>query len=168
MDAKESFLKFLDQNKIKYELISHKTVYTAHDKAATLKVKPEIVGKTLVLRIDGRDFVLALIGANRNLDKAKFKKILNNWRKKKKEKAVKNIDFASERIIKEKFKPAKVGAIPPFGFFWKIPTFIDKALFSKSKIIVNIGEYDCSIKISPKIFKKLPDFIIASFGKVKK
>ncbi len=168
MGAKESFIKFLEKNKIKYELISHKTVYTAYDKAATLKVKPEIVGKTLVLTTNEKNFLLALIGANRNLDKAKLKKILNNWRKKRKEKAIKTIDFASETTIKEKFKPAKVGAVPPFGFFWKLPTFVDRSLISKPKIIVNIGEYDCSIKISPKIFKKLPDFIIGSFSKNKK
>jgi prolyl-tRNA editing enzyme YbaK/EbsC (Cys-tRNA(Pro) deacylase) len=168
MGAKESFLKFLDKNKIKYELISHKTVFTAYDKAATLKLKPEIVGKTLILKIDNKDFVLALIGADKNLDKVKFKKILNNWRKKKKEKIAKNIDFVSEKTIKEKFKPAQVGAVPPFGIFWKLPTFVDKSLVSKPKIIVNIGDYNFSIKISPKIFKKLPDFVIASFGKAKK
>jgi Ala-tRNA(Pro) deacylase len=168
MEAKEDFLKLLDKNKIKYELISHKTVYTAYDKAATLKVKPEIVGKTLVLKVDKKDFVLVLIGADRNLDKSKFKKVFNNWRKKKKEKVAKIIDFASEKIIKEKFQPANIGAIPPFGFFWNHPTFVDRALFSKSKIIVNVGEYNSSIKISPKIFKKLPDVIIGSFSKLKK
>jgi len=67
------FIDFLEKAKVKYELIKHRKVFTAQDKAATLKVKPNIIGKTLVLKIDKRISVV-LIPANKNLDKNKFKK----------------------------------------------------------------------------------------------
>jgi Ala-tRNA(Pro) deacylase len=69
-------IKFLEKSGIQYEAIKHRTVYTAYDKAATLRIKPNIVGKTLVLKTDS-DMAVVLIPGNKNLDKVKFQKVLN-------------------------------------------------------------------------------------------
>jgi len=155
MAIPEKLTKFLKENKVKYEPINHRTVYTAYDKAQTLKVPEKIIGKTLVLKIDGK-ISLILIPANKNLDKEKFKKFVK----------AKKIEFASERLIKNKLKGVKVGAIPPFGNFWGLPTFIDRLLIKNPKIIISGGDYNWSIKISSAGLKKLiPDLVIGSFGK---
>jgi len=164
-------------SKVKYELVEHRTVYTAFDKAQTLKVPEKIVGKTLVVKING-DFALVLISAHQILDKAKFKKTLNNWRKKLKQKLIKEINFATEDWMKKHLIGAKVGTVPPFGNLWQIATFVEKSLFKNKKIIVNAGNYNISIEINPNLFKKLiPEtsaelsrtpLIIGNFGKVKK
>ena len=146
--------KFLETTKTRYEPIEHRTVYTAFDKAATLKVPAKIVGKTLILAID-KNLAVVLIPANKNLDKNKFKKTAK----------AKKIDFASEKLIKNRIKGAKVGAIPPFGNLWKLPTFIDKSLTILPKIIINSGDYNWSIKITPAALKKIiPDLTIGSFS----
>lgn len=151
----KKLIKFLEENKVKYESVKHRTVYTAQDKAATLKVKPNIIGKTLVLKLDKR-ISIVLIPANKNLDKNKFKKVAK----------AKKLDFVSERVMKNQLKGVKIGAIPPFGNLWRLPTFIDKSLILNKKIIVNGGDYNFSIKISPAAFKKLiPDLIIGNFSK---
>jgi len=152
------FIDFLEKNKVKYMPVKHRTVYTAFDKAATLKVKPNIIGKTLVLKID-KNLAVVLIPANKNLDKNKLKKVAK----------VKNLNFVSEKIIKSKLKGVKVGAIPPFGNLWGLATFIDKSLINQPKIIVNGGDYNWSIKISPAALKKIiPDFKIGILSKAKK
>ena len=69
--------KFLDNSGVKYEPINHKTVYTAYDKAATLHMPEKAVGKTLVVRLDGKAAIV-IVPANRNLDKQKLKKILES------------------------------------------------------------------------------------------
>ena len=115
-----------------------------------------------------KDLLFALIPGNKNLDKNKFKKTINEWRKKAGLRAIKNIDFISERVMKNKFKGVKLGAIPPFGAIWKLPTFIDRALLKNQKIIVGAGDYNWSIKISPNNLKKLlPDLVIGNFAKKK-
>lgn len=164
MPIPQKLIKFLEKNKVKYEPIKHRTVYTAFDKAATLKVPQKMVGKTLVIKLDKNPAII-LISANKNLDynppatRNKFKKIAKT----------KKVDFVSERIIKNKLKGVKVGAIPPFGNLWSLATFIDAQLLTQSKIIVNGGDYNWSIKISPANFKKLiPDLIIGSFSKSRK
>ncbi len=157
--------KFLTENKARYEIVPHRTVYTAYDKAATLRVKPNMIGKTLVLKMD-KLILVVLIAGNKNLDKNKFKKTVNDWQKKKEEKPVKKVDFISEKIMKNKFKGVKIGAIPPFGNLWKLPTFIDKGLMKNPKIVVNGGDYNFSIKITGAVLKKLiPDLIIGNFSK---
>mgnify|MGYP000630866591 CR=1 FL=1 len=149
--------KFLDGAKVKYEPVEHRTVYTAYDKAATLKVPQKIVGKTLVMKLD-KELGLVLIPANKNLDKQKLKKLAK----------ARKIDFASEKLIKNKLKGVKTGAIPPFGNLWKLPTFIDRSLLKAPKIFVNAGDYNWSIKIRGVVLKKVvPDLTSGSFGKTK-
>jgi prolyl-tRNA editing enzyme YbaK/EbsC (Cys-tRNA(Pro) deacylase) len=155
--------KFLKDNKIQYQEVNHRTVYTAHDKAATLRVPEKTIGKTLVIKTD-RDLALVLIPGNKNFDKVKFKKIINDWCKKAGQKPVKNIDFASEVLMKNHLKGVKVGAIPPFAKLWKLPVFIDKALTKEKEVILNSGNYNSSVKIKQKEFKKL-DFIQGNFSK---
>lgn len=156
----------MSENKIKYEEISHKKVFTAADKAATLKIKPAKVGKTLILKSE-KNFFAVLIAANRNLNKEAFKKILNIQKKKNGEKTAKKIDFASELLIKKNMKGAKIGVIPPFGSIWKIPTFIDKNLLKERSIFVNSGDYFLSLNISPKIFQKIQNCFFGNFSKSK-
>jgi len=119
----------------------------------------------LVLKIDKRISVV-LIPANKNLDKNKFKKVakaLPTGRQ------VKNLDFVSEKVIKNKFKGVKIGAIPPFGNLWGLLTFIDGSLTNQPKIIINGGDYNFSIKITPASFKKIvPDLVVGNFSKPKK
>lgn len=148
-------ISFLKNNKIKYEPVSHRTVYTAYDKAATLKVKPNIIGKTLVLKTD-RGLVVALIPGNKNLDKNKFKKAAK----------AKKIDFISETVMKNKFKGFKMGAVPPFGGLWNLQMFMDRGLLKEKNIFLNAGVYEVSLKLSPKVFERI-DVILANFSKAK-
>ncbi|XOB41873.1 MAG: aminoacyl-tRNA deacylase [Candidatus Nealsonbacteria bacterium] len=158
MAIPQKVIKFLEKAKVKYEPVKHKTVYTAHDKAATLRVPEKIVGKTLVMKFD-RNVDLVLIPANKNLDKVKFKKVAK----------AKNVDFVKEAWMKKNLKGVKVGAIPAFGNLFKLPTFVEKSLLRNPKIILNSGDYNFSIKISSINFKKLiPGLITGSFGKAKK
>lgn len=160
--------KFLDKNRVKYELMEHKTVYTAYDKAATLKVKPSLIGKTLIIKTDN-DLATVLISGNKNLDKNKFKKMVNDLRKRQNLKLIKKIDFISEKLMKNKFRGVKIGAVPPFGNLWKMPTFLDKSLINQPKIIINTGDYNHSVKIKSTFFKKLiPGMVVGNFSKIKK
>ena len=158
MPIPQKIINFLEKNKVKYEAIQHRIVYTAFDKAATLKVPERIVGKTLVMKMD-KKIGLALIPANKVLDKEKFKKMAK----------AKNVDFIKEAWMKKNLKGLKVGAIPPFGNLWRLLTFIDKSLLNQPKIIINGGDYNFSIKITPASLKKLiPDLVIGNFSKARK
>jgi len=166
MPANQALLKLLDKNKIKYEILEHKMVYTAFDLARTLHLDAKQIGKDLVIKVDS-EYVVAIISATRNLDIAKLKKVINTQRKKEGKKAAKKIVFANEVWMKKNLK-GKVGANPPFGTLQKLPLYLDKALIKVKKMIVNGGDYTFSVILSPKQFIKLEKPILGSFGKAKK
>lgn len=169
MPIPKSILSFLDKNKVKYEIIRHRTVYTAIDKASTLKIKPQQVAKTVIVSLDGKDHALALIPANKNLDKKKLLALINKQRQKTALKSFKKIDFAAEKWMKTNLKNAKLGAAPPFGPLYKLPAFIDNAIAKQAKIIINGGDYQFSLKITPaSLFKSDKTIIKGSFSQAKK
>lgn len=178
MSIQKSFEKLLKDSKVKYEVVKHKTVYTALDKANTLRIKPKEVVKTVVLKLNAGKFaqyVVASIPADKNFDKEKFKKLYNDRLKKavktegKVFKAVKEIDFAAEAIIKKNIiKIKKGGTVAPFGSLYKLPAFIDKSLLKAKKLVINAGGFEESIRIAGNQLKKTEQLIVGSFSKAKK
>jgi len=167
MAVSKKLLNYLEKNKVKYELIDHRIVYTAWDLVQTLHLKkPAEVVKTLIVKTD-KDHVLVLLPSNKNLDKAKFKKTVNQWRKKQELKAIKKIDFAKEAWMKKNIKVGKLGVVPPFGKLLNMPVFADNAILKPVKVIVNVGDYGTSLKITTKDLIKLEEPIKASFAKKK-
>ncbi len=160
--------KFLATNKAKYEIIEHKTVYTAFDKAATLGVKPETIGKTVLVSLD-KDIIFGLIPANKNLDKKKVLAAFNKLRQKNKQPKYKKIDFVAEKWMKNNIKGIDLGATPPFGALYQAPFFIDNILTRLTKIIINGGQYEISLKISPAILIKINQNVLkGGFSMAKK
>ena len=167
MAVPKKLLNYLEKNKVRVELIEHRVVYTAWDLVQTLHLKkPAEVVKTLIVRTD-KDPVLVLLPANKNLDKAKFKKTVNQWRKKQGLKAIKKIDFVKELWMKKNIKVGKLGVVPPFGQLLGMPVFADNAVLKPIKVIVNAGDYGVSLKIKTKDLIKLEEPIKASFSKKK-
>lgn len=168
MKLPSNILNLLKESGLSYELIEHRTVFTAQDKGATLKINPKAIGKTLAVKL-GNKYALVVLPANRNLDKNAFKKVVNGYFKKIGEKAVKDLDFTKEQWINKNLKGSKAGAIPPIGRLWKLPTFADRALLQNSKIIINGGAHELSLKLSSSAYRKLlPDLVIGSFSKIRK
>jgi prolyl-tRNA editing enzyme YbaK/EbsC (Cys-tRNA(Pro) deacylase) len=154
--------KYLDENKYKYKIIEHKTVFTAWDKAQTEKVKPAEVSKSLVVKIDN-DYALALVPSNKKLDKNKLLKVINTQRKKEKLKNYKKLDLAKELWMKKNL-PGKVGATPPFSGLTKIPVYIDGILAKNKKIYVGSGEYTNSFLILVSQYLKIEKPVRGNFS----
>lgn len=171
MAIPKKIINFLEKEKVKYDVLEHKKVFTAYDKAATLKVPEKISVKTLAVKVvsPSKEVVLVSIPANKNLDKDKLKKKINIQRKKEGEKLIKKIDFVTEKWMKNNLKGVKPGAVPPFGNLWNMNSFIEKSLFKNPKIFFNSGDNSYSIKMSPKNFEKVvPDLVIESISKPRK
>ena len=166
MAISKSIHNYLEKNKYKYEIIEHKTTYTAWDKAQTEKVKPQEIAKTLVMKADG-EYILALVPSNRNLDKNKLLKLINTNKKKKGEKTAKKIDFAKEVWMKKNIL-GKVGAVPAFKGLLKLEIYLDNLLAKNKKIQIGSGEYTVSIKLNIKDYLKKEEVIRGSFSRTRK
>jgi len=137
----KKILSYLEKNKVKYEIVKHKIVYTAQDLSATLKTKLNEIAKNLIIKTD-KGYFLLVLPASRQIDFSKLKKILK----------VKKIGLITENLMKKIVK-IKPGTVPPFGSLYKLDVYLDKSLKKIKKVIVRAGSYAESLKI------KLSDLI---------
>ena len=158
----KKLLTFLEKQNIKYTPLAHKTVYTAYDAAATLKVKLSEVAKVVMLSVDPplpygtgiAKYMLVVLPSHVKVDFQKLKKLLK----------VKKVAIAPEAML-TKIAKAKPGLVPPFALFHKVPVMIDKTLTKRNTIITNAGSYTDSLQLKAAELVKAGGRVIASFGK---
>jgi Ala-tRNA(Pro) deacylase len=134
--------KLLKQNKIKYELVEHRKVFTAFDSAETQDVKLTEVAKAVLLK-GKKNLYLAVLPAGNNCDFKALSKLTAD-----------KVSMAKEKDINQKLK-TKIGLIPPFGSLFKLPIYIDKKLLKNKKINLPAGSYTESVILSVKDYLKL-------------
>lgn len=159
----KKLIDYLDKSKYKYEIIKHRTTFTAWDTAQTEKVKPQEVAKTLIIKVD-KDWIVAVLPSNKNLNKKDLLKLVNLDRKKKKENLAKKIDFADEKWLKKNMKIGKLGAVPPFKELLKKEVYFDKILSKNKKIYVSSGEYNASLRFLVSQYLKIEKPILGKFN----
>ncbi|MBU0648616.1 YbaK/EbsC family protein [Patescibacteria group bacterium] len=154
MAISKKVLNYLDKAKVKYDVISHKVVYTAHDLAATLKEKTNNIAKTLLVRVDKR-YILIVLPAHRQLDLMALKKYYK----------AKKAEIVKEGMIKKLFN-IKAGTLTPFGALHKVDVLFDKTLAKADKAVVRAGSYTDSLRVKIKDLIELEDAAVASVGKL--
>ncbi|MFA7662677.1 MAG: YbaK/EbsC family protein [Patescibacteria group bacterium] len=149
-------LKILDEAKVDYEIIKHKVVFTAFDLAQTLGAKIKEITKTLVIKAD-KNYVLAILPADANLDIAKFKKLLKS----------KDLKIVGEDEMVKVFK-IKPGAVHPFGsVLQKTIVYVDSKVAKLKEAFFQPGSYTESIKMKVKDFIELEKPVKGDFSKAK-
>ncbi len=143
--------KLLKQNKIKFELVEHRKVFTAFDSAETQDVKLTEVAKAVLLK-GKKNLYLAVLPAGNNCDFKALSKLAED-----------KLSMASEKDITNKLK-TKIGLIPPFGSLFKIPVFLDKKLLKNKKINLPAGSYTESVVLSVKDYLKLENPVLGNFS----
>jgi len=155
MAIPKKLLNHLDKNKVKYEVLSHKTVYTAYDAAQTMKRKLQEIAKTLLIKVD-KQYFLVVIPAHYNLDLVKVKKFFK----------AKKVQIAKEKEMKTKFK-VKPGAITPFGSIHNVEVLVDKAFLKMKDAIFGAGSFTESLNMKVKDFLKVEEAKTGNIGKKK-
>ncbi|MFA6098751.1 MAG: YbaK/EbsC family protein [Patescibacteria group bacterium] len=153
MAISKKLLSHLDKNKIKYEILKHRTVYTAYDLAKTTKRKLNEIAKTLLVKVD-KEYFLVVVPAHYKLDLAKVKKFFK----------AKKVQIARENEMKTKFN-VKPGAITPFGTIHKTGVLVDKALLKVREVIFTAGSFTESLRLKVKDFIKSENAQTGAVGK---
>lgn len=143
--------KLLKQNKIKFEVLEHRKVFTAFDAAATQDIKKTEVAKAVLLK-GKKNLYLAVLPASNNCDFKALSKLTQD-----------KVSMAKEKDIEQKLK-TKIGLIAPFGTLFKLPIFMDKKLLKNKKLNLPAGSYTESIEISVKDYIKLENPVLGNFS----
>ena len=152
----EEIIEILNEKEINYQLFNHEAVYTSEEAAKVRGTKMEQGAKALILIADKKP-VMTVMSAVKKVD---FKKI-------KKEKGIKDLRMATADEVKN-ISGVEVGAVPPFGNLFDIPTFFDVSLEKQDKVSFNAGMHTRSVEIKYKDLKKAVNPDIFEFTSEKK
>ncbi len=142
----------LDQENIRYTLMTHSPAYTAQAAAATLHVPGKELAKTVVLRA-GEDTLLAVLPASHHVGLKKLGLI-----------AGKSLRLATEEEFVQLFPDCEAGAMPPFGQIYGLPVFVDKALAEDEEIVFPAGTHRDAIRMRYEDFVRVVKPWVCSFA----
>jgi len=148
---------FLDQNQIKYLVISHSVAYTAQGIAAVTHTPGRELAKTVMVMIDGR-LAMAVVPASCRVDLARLKRHLR----------VDSVELATEAEFRDQFPDCETGAMPPFGNLYGMDVFADQSLALDKEIAFNAGSHRELVRMSFGDFRNLvgPVLIQLASGKM--
>jgi Ala-tRNA(Pro) deacylase len=135
---------YLDQNNIKYSLITHSMAYTAQELASIMHIPGKELAKVVILKIDGQ-FAMAVIPAPHKIDFERLKSAIE----------AKQIELASEKEFQNLFPDCEVGAMPPFGNLYGLPVYVAKPLKEDKEIVYNAGSHTEAIRMQYVDFDRL-------------
>jgi Ala-tRNA(Pro) deacylase len=145
--------EFLDQNKVAYEVISHRQAFTAQEIAAVEHVPGKQLAKVVMLR-SGKDFIMAVLPAPLRVDLGSAKAVTGNS----------DLALATEQEFKGLFPQCEPGAMPPFGNLYNLPVYVDRALTEDEEIVFNAGTHTQTVKMKYADFARLVQPKIAAFA----
>ena len=136
--------EFLDNQKVKYVVISHSRAVTSQEVAASAHISGKEMAKTVMVKLDGKMAMAVLPASNRvNLDLLKEAS------------GAKQVDLAAELEFRELFPECEPGAMPPFGNLYGMPVYVSESLTKDEEIAFNAGSHTELIKLSYKDFERL-------------
>ena len=136
--------EFLDQNNVKYLVISHSVAYTAQGIAALAHVPGKELAKTVMVLVDGR-LAMAVVPASSRVDLFKLKRYLG----------AEMVELASETEFCDRFPDCETGAMPPFGNLYGMDVFADESLERDKEIFFNAGTHRELVRMSYTDFRDL-------------
>jgi Ala-tRNA(Pro) deacylase len=136
--------RFLDEHRVDYRVIHHRTDYEASVTAADTETEPEEFAKTVFLWIDGR-FAVAVLPALKHVALSKLRKTLD----------AEEVRLASEREAAELCPDCDVGAAPPFGNLYDLPVYVSASLAEDEQITFNGGSHEDAIRMAFSDFEQL-------------
>jgi Ala-tRNA(Pro) deacylase len=137
----------LDENNVRYTLMTHSPAYTAQAAAATLHVPGKELAKTVVMSA-GDNTVLAVLPASYHVDLKRLGELVGR-----------TVRLATEAEFISLFPDCELGAMPPFGSLYKLPVYVDESLAADEEIVFNAGTHRDAIRM------RFADFERVSKGK---
>lgn len=145
--------KFLDENNVRYLVVRHSVAYTSQELAARMHIHGWELAKTVLFKADGR-LIMAVLPAPMMVDVEKLRDVAG----------AKSLVLASEEEFRGRFPDCDLGAMPPFGRLFDIPTYAEKRLSRDPSIVFPAGSHTEAIRMDTADFERLARPKIASFG----
>jgi Ala-tRNA(Pro) deacylase len=136
-------IEFLNQNRVRYQILHHPEAFTAQELAAIEHVKGKQHAKVVMVKADGAQ-MMAVLPADHRVDLEKLSKVTG-----------KPTALATEADFKPLFPDCAVGTMPPFGKLYGVETLLDSSLATEDTIVFEAGTHQDAIKMSFADYQKV-------------
>ncbi len=143
MEIPKRLIDCLNQNRVAYEVLHHPEAVTAQRIAQAEHVKGRHHAKVVILKAGG-ERLMAVLPADRQIDLEKVEKMFG-----------KPASLDREEEFKLLFSDCAIGAMPPFGNLYGLPTWVDKHLAEQDYIVFEAGTHTDAIKMSYRDYAKI-------------
>jgi len=124
---------FLDSQHANYEVRTHRHTSSSAETAAAAQVPADQFAKCVLLE-DERGYVIAVLPSSRRIQLKLLREQLHR-----------KLTLATEEEFGQLFPDCEVGAIPPLGAAYGVPTLIDDTLLHQGHVYFEAGDHEALI-----------------------
>jgi len=133
----------LNENKVTYEILHHPEAVTAQRVAQAEHVKGRHHAKVVMVKA-GEQHLMMVLPADHQIDLEKVEKAIGQA-----------ASLDTEEEFKSLFPDCAVGAMPPFGNLYGVPTYVDKSLSQEDYIVCEAGTHTDAVRLSYRDYEKI-------------
>lgn len=138
--------EFLGAHAAKYERIAHQEAFTAQEEAAAAHISGWSWAKVVIVK-EREGFAMAVLPACCAIDMDRLKGLIG----------LGEIELASVEEILNTFPGCELGAIPPFGRLFGVPTFVEEGFVNQRDITMPAGDHRGAIRMRATEYLRLAE-----------
>ena len=131
MALNQRLRRLFDENEVSHEVFPHREVFTAEEVARTSQVAGALFAKPIVIHESENRWYMAIVSAPQHVDLSTIHKMTGRRRGR----------LATEEEIRRLFPDCEVGAMPPFGWLYGMPMYIDSEFRRNAVIWFQAGNH---------------------------
>jgi Ala-tRNA(Pro) deacylase len=145
--------EFLASHGGTYERIEHREAFTAQEEAAAAGVTGWEWAKVVIVK-EREGLAMAVLPACCAIEMDRLKGLIGRG----------EIELATVEETLEAFPGCEVGAMPPFGRLFGMPTFVEEALVNQRDIMLPTGDRRSAIRMRAREYLRLADPRLGQFA----
>ena len=145
---------FLDEHGVNYRLSHHPETYRSQDLAQIEHISGRNVVKPVLVKADGQ-FVLCALPASYKVDLMELRDQLR----------AKEVYLADESQLRQCFPDCELGAEPPIGKIWGLPTLMDESLTADDMVMFQAGTHDQAVTMTLAEYRRVAQPEMAHFAR---
>lgn len=147
------FEEFLGSHGVTYERIEHREAFTAQEEAAAAGVSGWSWAKVVIVK-DREGLAMAVLPACCEVEMDRLKGVIG----------LGEIELASVEDILKTFPGCELGAVPPFGRLFAVPTFVEEAVVNQRDVIMPAGDHRSAVRMRATEYLRLAEPRVGQFA----
>jgi Ala-tRNA(Pro) deacylase len=134
---------YLDSHGVDYQVTTHSHTGSSSETAEAAHISGDQLAKSILVE-DENGYFLVVVPASHRVDLGALHRKLHR-----------QVGLATEEELQDLFADCDVGAIPPVGEAFGIPSFVDTSLDNSPDVYFEAGDHEALVHMSGQQFRQL-------------